>query len=334
MSLLKHSKYKRLLIGGAIILIAGLAVYGYFKYDEFYPSTDDAYVGANLVNVASKVNGYLETVNIKDNQLVHKGDVLFTIESKDYALAYEQAYQNYLSQVSQTKATFNQLEIQKNATAKDKSQHKFLLERKNRYTDLYKADTISKQSYQDATTQEFNARTQVDTDDKKYKQLLEVYKLTQAKESQALAALKSAKNNLDNTQYKSPVDGYITNLGSLTVGEFIASGIPLFGIVDKNEYWINANFKETELSRIRPNQVADITLDMYAHDLQGVVQSVSYASGNTFSLLPAQNATGNWVKVTQRFLVRIKVTSPNNESYPLRVGASAKVVINTFKDAK
>jgi membrane fusion protein (multidrug efflux system) len=329
MTVKQKKEYKKVVIGGLIIIIAIISLYSYFKYDELYPSTDDAYVEANLVNVASKVSGYLTYVKVKDNQMVHKGEVIFTVESKDFELAQNQAYQNYLAQIAQTKALLNQLDIQKKQTIKDQKQYEFLKTQKIRYTNLYNANTISKQAYQNVVLEEENAKTGLSIDAAKYNQLLNVYKLTQAKESGALASLNQANLNLSYTTYISPIDGYITNLGALSKGEFIANGTPLFGIVNESEWWISANFKETQLSRIRENQPVTIKLDMYDHTFQGQVQSISYASGNTFSLLPAQNATGNWVKITQRFLVKIKVTSPSSENYPLRVGASAKVTIDT-----
>ena len=110
------------------------------------------------------------------------------------------------------------------------------------------------------------------------------------------------------------------------------AGQKLFGLVDDTTWWIDANMKETQLRRIKPLQGATVTLDMYDHQYVGNVQSISYASGSTFSLLPSENASGNWVKVIQYFTVRIHVK--NDPTYPLRVGASAHVVINTLGNAK
>ena len=116
----------------------------------------------------------------------------------------------------------------------------------------------------------------------------------------------------------------------LTKGQYVAVGQQVFGLVDNDSWWIDANFKETDLERVKESQPVEIKLDMYRHSkYKGTVQSLSYASGTTFSLLPPQNATGNWVKVTQRFTIRIKVE--NNPKFPLRVGASADVQIDTTK---
>lgn len=146
----------------------------------------------------------------------------------------------------------------------------------------------------------------------------------------AEASVETAKLNLNYTSVTAPSSGMIGNL-TLRPGMVVTSGVNLFAIVDRSSFWIDANFEETKLKRIRIGQSADIKLDMYPDiTFHGTVSSISAANGSTFSLLPPENATGNWVKITQRFTIRILI--PVNEltdKYPLRVGASAKVVINT-----
>jgi membrane fusion protein (multidrug efflux system) len=325
---LENKDGKRLWLGIGLIVVTILGIYSYFKYESYYPETDDAYVGANLINVATKVSGYLESVTVTNNQLVKKGDVLFAINPIDYQLGYQQALQNYNSQVAQVAAANSQLKIQQEAIDKDNIQLNFAKTQYERYSSLYNANTISKQAYQNMATTYDEAKIQRSADLKKLQQYKNLTKLTEAKRNQAKVALDSAKSNLDYTKYVSPVDGYVTDMPSLAPGEFVAAGQQLFGLVDTRNWWIDANFKETQIARIHPGQKVKVTLDMYDHDFTGVVQSISYASGNTFSLLPAQNATGNWVKVTQRFTVRIKVTS--DLKYPLRVGSSAKVSVDTL----
>jgi membrane fusion protein, multidrug efflux system len=322
----KNSNW-HLIIGLIIIIISACGIYAYFKYDELYPSTDNAYVNAKLVNVSTKVTGYLQSLSVINNQRVKKGDILFTINPIDYKLAADQSQKNYDSQVSQAEAVKKQIEIQKEQTLKDKAQYKLAKQVESRFKKLFEANTISKQAYENAQNNLVAAKSAVDSNIRKEQQLKNVYQLAIAKKDQAHANLDSAVSNLDYTRYVSPVDGYVTNLKSLTPGEFINAGQQIFGIVDDSHWWIDAHFKETHISRIKPGQPVKIKLDMYDHKYKGVVDSISYASGNTFSLLPAENATGNWVKVTQRFTVRIKLD--NEPQYPLRVGASAKVVVKT-----
>ena len=319
---------KNLFIGAGIMCIAIIGVYSYFKYDEFYPSTDDAYVGTNIVNVAAKVGGYLASVHIANNQSITKGDLLFTIDSKDYQINLTQAEKNYKSQQDMADMAKQQIAVQKGQIAKDNDQLKFLQARAERYTTLFTANTVSQQDYQKAITDYNDIKTQLDVDNNKYQQFISGYQYAVAKAEVAKAQLDTAKSNLEYTKYYAPVTGYITNLNSLTNGEYINPSQQLFGIVDTNSWWIDSNFKETQLARIKPGQKVSIKLDMYHHKYTGTVKSISYASGNTFSILPAQNATGNWVKVTQRFSVRI--TIDNDKDFPLRVGASANVTINTL----
>jgi membrane fusion protein (multidrug efflux system) len=277
---------KNLYIGIGILVVTAIAIYGYFKYNEFYPSTDNAYVGSNLVNVAAKVNGYLTTVNIANNQYVKKGDLLFSIDPKDYQLAFEQAEKNYKSQQDMVSMAKHQIDVQKGQINQDKAQLKFLQERANRYTKLYKAETVSQQDYQKAITDYNNIKSQLDVDNNKYQQFISGFQYTLAKAEAAKSQMDAAQTNLQHTRYYSPINGYITSLNTLTQGEFINASQQLFGIVDTSSWWIDANFKETQISRIKPGQKVTVTLDMYKHKYHGIVQSISYASGNTFSILP------------------------------------------------
>lgn len=153
-------------------------------------------------------------------------------------------------------------------------------------------------------------------------------KSAEAAQRIAEAGLATARLNLAYTRVSAPVSGWVTNL-TLRTGDVVAAGRPLFAIVSNEEYWIDANFRETDLYRIHPGQSALIRVDMYPdHTFHGEVKSISSGSGSAFSLLPPENATGNWVKVTQRVPVRVRVldTDPN---YPLRIGTSVTVTLST-----
>jgi membrane fusion protein (multidrug efflux system) len=322
-------KNKHLIIGILIIILVVIASYVYFEYNKKYPSTDDAYVGANLVNVAPKVSGYLAEIDVANNQAVKKGDLLFKINPIDYNFKYEQEQKNYNSYLSQISMMQQQIDVQKTTTQKDQTQYNLAKEVAARYKQLYNSDTLSKQAYDSAMTNMSALSKQLEIDSTRLQQYKSGLDALQAKADAEKVILDSAKSNLNYTEYYSPVNGFITNLNSLSVGELIAQGQTMFGIVDDANWVIDANFKETQIARIKPGQKVKIKLDMYSHEYTGVVQSISYASGSVFSLLPAQNATGNWVKVTQRFTVRIKIN--NDKNYPLRVGASAEVVVDTSK---
>ena len=172
------------------------------------------------------------------------------------------------------------------------------------------------------------ARQQLDQAKLTMAQAATQYQATLAQLSANQAALDTARTQTSYTQIKSGVDGYVTNL-NLANGQLVQAGQNVFGLVDDASWWIDANFKETQLERIKVGQSAIVKLDIYNHQYKGVVESISRASGNTFSILPSQNATGNWVKVTQRFAVSIKIE--DDPKFPLRVGASTEVTIDTTK---
>jgi membrane fusion protein (multidrug efflux system) len=142
----------------------------------------------------------------------------------------------------------------------------------------------------------------------------------------ARAAVAQAKLDLERTRISAPAQGVIANL-SLRPGEAVQPRVPLFSLIGDREYWVDANFKETQLKNVHPGQRATVTLDMYPdHAFHGVVESLSGGAGTAFSLLPPENATGNWVKVTQRVPVRVRIVDPDPR-YPLRIGTSAKVEV-------
>ncbi len=318
---------KHTFFGVIIICITTIMIYFYYEYLNDYPSTDDAYVMAKIINVAPKVGGYISSIYVHNNQLVHKGQLLFTIDPIDYDFKLDEATQNYEGYVSQVEVLKQQIEVQNKTIEKDQYEYKLAKEVSERYKQLLNSDTISKQAYDNAFTNMNKAKSALDIDIKRKQQYRSGLDVMVAKMKSSRATLNNAKAVVKYTSYYSSIDGYITNLNSINSGELIAQGQQIFGIVANNDWWIDANFKETQLNRITKGQTVKIKLDMYEHEYTGVVDSISYASGSTFSLLPSQNSTGNWVKITQRFSVRVSLN--NDEHFPLRVGASADVKINT-----
>jgi membrane fusion protein (multidrug efflux system) len=150
----------------------------------------------------------------------------------------------------------------------------------------------------------------------------------------AAAQLDKATLDRVRTHVLAPGSGWASNV-RLRPGTVVQAGTPVFAIIEDGQWWVDANFKETDLGRIKPGQKATIRLDMYPGlKLQGVVESISQGSGATFSVLPPENATGNWVKVTQRFPVRVKITSEPDPDRPIRVGASADVTVDTTEGSQ
>lgn len=325
----KKSSAPKMIIGLAIIAAAATGIALYYNHLVKYPHTDDAYVNANLVNVAPKVGGFIKQINVTKNQLVHKGDTLFEIDPLDYTLEANQSEQTVSVAQQQADAAKQSINISKVNVAKAQSDYEYNRKMAKRYTDLFNQKAGTEQDMQKWVNNATQAKQQLDQAKLSYAQAATQYQATLAQLSANKAALDSAVTQTSYTQIKSGVDGYITNL-NLTNGQLVQPGQNLFGIIDDSDWWIDANFKETQLARIKVGQSVKVKLDMYdEHEYKGTVQSLSRGSGNTFSILPAQNATGNWVKVTQRFAVTIKVQ--DDPKFPLRVGASAYVTVDTTK---
>ena len=323
-----QSKHKHLIAGIALIFVAVGGIYGYYKYSQVYPSTDNAYVNANLINIAPKVSGYVQQVYVKDNQFVHKGDLLVDLDPQDYSLMLTKAKQDFALAQQQALSAKQQILTAKANVAKNKSDFDFATQMATRYTNLYNQKAGSLQDMQKYQNQAMAAKQALEQANASLDQANAQNLAANTQISIAQSGINNAQNNTAYTQLRSPVDGYISYL-NLQTGELVAAGQKLFGLVDNQSWWVDVNFKETQLKRVKAGQPASVELDMYDHKYHGVVQSISYASGNTFSLLPAENATGNWVKVTQRFTVRVKIA--NESDFPLRVGASSNVTIDTSK---
>lgn len=254
-------------------------------YHHYYVSTDDAYINANVVQIASRVSGNVMRVYVKNNQYVRRGDVLFDIDPESYQLA-----------VNSAKAELNVAQAE-----------------------LENADTSEKRIMALVNKQFVSAQNRDNS--------VANFKIAAAKVERANAALAQASLNLHYTRITAPSNGWVTNF-SLRAGDMVSANQPLFALISDDEFWIDANFKETEMAAIQPGQQAVIETDLYPHHpFAGTVESISGGAGAAFSLLPPQNATGNWVKVTQRIPVRIRVLNPDNR-YPLRIGASVTATVH------
>ena len=322
-----QSRNKNLSIGLIVICLISMVLYGYYLHEKVYPSTENAYVNANLINVAPKVGGFLEKIYIKNNQLVKKGTLLVRINPIDFSLQLKQSIQARLAAIQEadyakqhiTTATANQ--------ARAQSEDHFSQQMAMRYTNLYKSKAGSLQDMQKYVNQANQARQALEQANSTLAQALMQYEIAKTKIATANINVRNARVNQSYTRLYAPVDGYVANL-NLHEGQLVMAGQKLFGLVDDATWWVDANMKETQLRRIKASEHATVKLDMYDHRYTGRVQSISYASGSTFSLLPPENASGNWVKVIQYFTVRVSLK--NNPDYPLRVGASARVTIDTL----
>ncbi len=281
-----EQKAKRFWLVFAGIGVIVFTAHSYNLYNTYFPSTDDAYLQADVVNVATQVSGPVDHVYVKDHQSVKANQLLFTLDPNPFEAALRQAQAN----VAQAQA-------QVNTQAKNTA----------RILPLVKNGQMPKSAGDDAQG------------------LLDQYT---AALNVAEAQLSTAQLNLLYTQIYASNDGFVTNF-ILRTGQYVQTGSPQFALIENKNWWVNANFKETDIERIKPGQSASIYVDTYPGiKFKGTVEGISRGSGAAFSLLPPENATGNWVKVTQRFPVRVDFVNPDPK-YPLRMGASCEVTVDT-----
>jgi membrane fusion protein (multidrug efflux system) len=316
-----------------IALVGGTAFY---LLGGRYISTDNAYVGAQKVLITPDISGKIVRVAVVEGQHVKPGDELFTLDAEPYRLALQQAQAKLAAarvDYSKLKATLASLttlvELAKKNVALKQSdverKHKLLTSHATSQADV---DTAAS-AYVTAQLQAQFAKQQLATT---LSQLLGDPKLPLAQfpeYAQAKAALDDAQRNLDHTIVRAPMAGTATQVDNIQLGRFVAAGTPVLSVIDDQNPWVEANPKETDITYLRVGQKATLDVDSFPnHTFKGTVIAVSPGTGAQFSILPAQNATGNWVKVVQRVPVRIAFDKDEN-THLLRAGMSVNVDIDT-----
>jgi len=319
---------ERMVAGIGVVVGAILLIIGYYVYKKYFPSTDDAYVNAPLINITAKVNGSIKQIYVKNNQLVKKGDLLLELDPADYSPMVEQATLDILMAKQAALTADQQMTNAQSDVYKAQSDYTYAEQMAVRYTNLFHDKAGSQQAMQKFVNDRNIAQHVLDQAKVVLQQATIQSAMAKSRIDLAKVEMQNAQRTSSFTRLTAPVAGYVSEL-NLQTGQVVLAGQRLFGLVDKSHWWVDANFKESQLSRLKPRQRVKINLDMYDHTYEGEIESISYASGNTFSLLPAQNATGNWVKVMQRFTVRIAMK--DDPAFPLRVGASATVDANTTR---
>jgi len=326
----KQSWFNAALATVVTLAVAG-GIYGYWQYTELYPSTDDAYVETHRVDIAAEAAGRVTEIRVENNQFVKKGDVLFAIDDEPYRIAVERA-KAQLDLAKQTHAIDKKGIMSADAKVKEAGAHLILAEKTaGRILALARKGRVSRAEADTAREKLRVAQASMTAAKSALKQAhikLGGKRTGNAQVRLAQANLDQALLNLSRTKVYAPASGMISKY-TLRQGDLVVAGKPLFALVEIQKPWIEANFKETQLKRIRVGQTVQVSIDMYPGvTFQGKVESMSAGSGSAFSLLPPENATGNWVKVTQRFPVRISLDKLDDQ-HPLRLGASAAVTVDT-----
>lgn len=332
----RQRKGLRLLL--MIVVPAALVIGGgyYWVTGGRFEETENAYLQQPKVEIAANASGRVVEVNISDNQHVERGDILFRIDPEPYRIALEQADAALAAarlKVEELRAAYSQAVAQERAAESEVAYLQSELDRQQALSqrgissraaldtarrDLAKARdglTAAKQAVAGALAA-LGGDPDIPTD--QHPSVLT-----------AKAARDKAAYDLEQTTVRAPADGVIAQASSFKTGSFVAAGTPLFALVETENSWVEANFKETQLTHMKPGQSAEVVFDTYPdHPVKATVESIGAGTGAEFSLLPAQNATGNWVKVTQRIPVRLKLDLAEAD-IPLRTGMSATATVDT-----
>jgi len=325
----------------AVIAVVGGGAYFYFTGGR-YQSTDDAYAQAATVSISSNVAGRVSEIEVRDNELVHRGATLFKLDDAPYRIAVSDAAAHLADtrlQIESLKSTYRQRQVELHAARDTQS---YAQQQYNRQSRLLNTGIASQAQFDQSAHALDGARQQVANVLQQIGVALanlggdpniapERHPLV----AQAQAALDRAQLNLSYTVISAPTDGIVAKVEQLQVGDTIAASAPVFALVSTGDIWIEANFKEVQLARMRPGQMATVKIDRYpGRTFAAKVASVSPSTGSQFSLLPPENATGNWVKVVQRVPVRLQLTQ-SDAKFPLQAGLSADVTVDTrMRDPK
>jgi len=292
-------------------------------------STDNAQVKTDIVSVTAQVTGPVIEVGVKNGDHVKRGDVLFRIDPAPFKVALEQAE----AQLAAARLQTNELKTQAAGTGADITGAQANLEIKrnalNRQSALLKQGFTTRVDYDDALNEVRSAETQLaDARARAANAQAAIAPGQQPSIAQAQAAVDKARLDLERTVVRAPMDGEIANADRLQIGTQVISGVGAVSVVHSDSAWVEANFKEKQLMDMRPGQPVTVKIDAYPGvTFKGHVDSIGAGTGSEFSILPAQNANGNWVKVTQR--VPVRIAFEGHPSKPMIAGLSADVTVDT-----
>jgi len=352
----KSKRKKNLLLFTLIVLaIAAVTLWLYVTQWRYQVSTEDAYVSGNQVQINAQISGTVTAIGVNDTDMVKAGQTLVALDQADNGLALETAKAQLRTAIRQYKtqtATIQQADvnISQAQTAMNEVQSQIesakiaLLAAQSDYqrrAALMASQAVSQEEVQHAADTVKKAQAQLDAAVAKQATARSAVVTAEAQRNvtvanlgkndvlsqpavqTAIANIQTAWLNLNRTQIVAPIDGQIAKRG-VQLGQKISAGTPLMVIVPLHDLWVDANFKESQIKDIHLGQAVNLTSDIYGKEViyHGKVIGLSAGTGSAFSVLPAQNATGNWIKVTQRLPVRIALDSKELQQHPLRVGLS------------
>ncbi len=328
-------KRKLMLLVLAVVVVLGGA--GVWAYHEFYgrwsESTDDAYVNGNVVEITPLVTGTVVSIGADDGDLVHEGQVLVNFDPNDAQIGLQNAQANLARTVRQVRGLYSDVDGMKAQVNAQKAEVQKAQDNFSRRKNLAAGGAISQEELshaRDDLTSAQNALANAQQKLKTTSALVDDTVVSSHPDVMAAAAqLRQAYLNNSRSVLIAPVTGYVAKR-SVQLGQRVQPGTALMAVIPLDQLWIDANFKETQLRDMRIGQPVEIETDLYGSDVKysGTIDSLGAGTGSAFALLPAQNATGNWIKIVQRVPVRIHVNAEELAKHPLRVGLSTLVDVD------
>lgn len=332
----KKGTRKRALLLLTLLFVIIAVAYGiyWFLVLRHFEETDDAYVAGNQVQIMAQVSGSVTKVWADNTDFVQKGDVLVTLDQTDAQQAFEKAQTALATTVRQMRQTMiNSKQLQASIDVKKTALAQAQTDL-NRRIPLGSANLIGREELQHARDAVASAQAQLDVAIQQYNANQAIILGTKLEDQptvkQAATEVRNAWLALQRTRIVSPMTGYVSRR-SVQPGAQISPTTPLMAVVPANNLWVDANFKETQLAHMRIGQPVTVISDIYGDDVEyhGKVVGLDMGTGSAFSLLPAQNATGNWIKVVQRLPVRVELDEKQLAQHPLRIGLSTLVKVDT-----
>jgi membrane fusion protein (multidrug efflux system) len=320
------------------LLLAGTAGLWYYWASGRYVSTDDSFVHAAQTSISANVSGRVVELEVRDNQSVYRGEVLYRLDPRPFQIALEDRRAKLTAarlQIRACEATYRQ-ELADLVAARATlayQQHEFKRQRR-----LLQSSTTSRAQFEQVKHVVELARAQLASAQQQAASVLamlggdpDLPVDEHPAVQQARAALDQAILDLSYTVVRAPDDGVVAKVEQLQAGDYVNAATAVFSLISSDDVWVEANFKEDELTDIRPGQPAEVRVDSYpSHRFKAHVVSLSPGTGSQLSVLPPENATGNWVKVVQRVPVRVQLDrSELGDALPLHAGLSAKVTVDT-----
>jgi len=324
---------------GLFLLLPLVLAVGFYWYvtGGQVMSTDDAYVEADKVGLSTDVAGIVQDISVHENQHVDTGQVLYRLDPRQFQIALDDAKANLAQTALSIEAMKQDYQRMLSDVAAQQAQVGLDQTNFNRDTMLLHSGTVSQAVYD-------QMKSTLETDQSKLAALRQQAQVQLAKLGgdadiavtqhpqylQAKAKVDEAQRQLDDTVVRAPFAGIVTDVPAIAPGKYLAASTTAFYLVNTDHVWVDANPKETELTYVRPGQSVSVTVDTYPDRVwHGTVESISPAGAQEFALLPAQNTSGNWVKVVQRVPMRVRVDTSDQKLPPLRAGMSAEVAVDT-----